>query len=391
MIAGIVCEYNPFHRGHLYHLEQTRLSGAQWIICVMSGNFVQRGECAYLDKWTRAKIAVACGADIVIDLPTPWSCAPAQTFARGSIALLKSFGIDALSFGCESDIEALTAIQQRADASEEVSRLIKKYTAGGESYPKAMYRAVKEIFGEAAAEPLAAPNSTLALEYIRQLQNYDAPTALIPIKRLGCGHDGRDIAGGITSASHIRSMSLEESAPFLPENSYQALRDLHEKGFAPCRLENCERAILSKLREIPKSDFENYIDSGGLASRIYRSAMTADSLESLCMGAKAKNYTLAGVRRDVLRLYLGITADMSAGTPPYLKILAASRRGLTLLASVKEHSPLPVITKHAEAQKLTGRARALYDLECACSDQFALCTEKILPAGLEQKNSISIL
>ena len=136
MVTGIVCEYNPFHKGHLYQIEKAKSMGADKIVCVMSGNFVQRGECAFFDKHIRAKAAVMSGADVVIDLPTPWAMASAETFARGSIGLLQSFGIDALSFGCENDDEILLRACADKLKDEQTGLLIKKYTADGLSYPE---------------------------------------------------------------------------------------------------------------------------------------------------------------------------------------------------------------------------------------------------------------
>ena len=215
MTTGIVCEYNPFHNGHLYQIERAKAMGSDSIVCVMSGNFVQRGECAFFDKHTRAKAAIMSGADVVIDLPTPWAMASAETFARGSIGLLESFGIDALSFGCESDDENLLRACASKLGDGETGRLIKRYTAEGSPYPLAVSKALTETLGERAGEIISSPNNTLAIEYIRHLSD---SIKLLPVKRIGADHDSDRAKDSIASASLIRSKSLKESLSYIPEN-----------------------------------------------------------------------------------------------------------------------------------------------------------------------------
>ena len=144
-LAGIVCEYNPMHKGHIYHIEETRKNGATHIVCVMSGNFVQRGECAFLDKWSRADIAVHSGADLVVELPTPWSADSAENFAFGAVYLLSCLGIDMLSFGSEEeDAELLKRCAEALD-DEKTADLLKKKMSSGLSYPAAVCEAVGEL------------------------------------------------------------------------------------------------------------------------------------------------------------------------------------------------------------------------------------------------------
>ena len=152
MLAGIVCEYNPFHKGHLYQLEKTKQAGADAVVCVMSGNFVQRGECAFLDKWKRAEIAVRCGADIVIDLPVPWAVSSAENFARGSISLLKQSGVELISFGSETDDKEKLLLALKSTSDEKVRSLTKEYMSKGISYPLSLARAVRDIYTDEIAD-----------------------------------------------------------------------------------------------------------------------------------------------------------------------------------------------------------------------------------------------
>lgn len=385
MITGIVCEYNPFHNGHLYQIEKAKAMGADKIVCVMSGNFVQRGECAFFDKHLRAKAAIMCGADVVIDLPTPWAMASAETFARGSIGLLLNFGIDALSFGCETDDEELLRSCAESLKSDETANLIKKYTAEGASYPTAVSKALEKTLGEKARNIISSPNNTLAVEYIRHLPEN---IRLLAIKRQGADHDSDTAKEGIASASMIRNLGFsEDSFSYVPEKLLSLYKDADRYS-----LSFGERAILSSLRLMTKDDYALYVsDTNGLDMRIYDSVQTADSLQNLYAWAKSKNYTHSRIRREVMNLYLKIRKDYSDGTPPYMRILAVSEKGLSLLASAKENTAVPIITKHSETKNLYGKAKEIYEAECRNTDLFSLCTEKIKECSIEKKHSLIIV
>ncbi len=385
MTTGIVCEYNPFHKGHLYQIEKAKAMGSENIVCVMSGNFVQRGECAFFDKHIRAKAAVMSGADVVIDLPTPWAMSSAETFARGSIGLLENFGIDALSFGCESDDEALLIACAQKLNEEETGILIKRYTADGVNYPEAVSRVLTETLGEKAGKIISSPNNTLAIEYIRHLSDN---IKLLPVKRIGADHDSDTAKDNMASASLIRNIGLnEESLRYIPEK----LVALYKEAVT-YSLSYSERAILSALRLMDKDEYSLYVsDSKGLDMRIFDSVQKADSLEALYAAAKSRNYTHSRVRREVLNLWLKVKKDYSEGIPPYIRVLAVSEKGLSLLSKAKENTDLPIITKYSEAKNLTGKAKEIYEAECRNTDLFSLCTEKIRECALEKTHSILIV
>ncbi len=393
MIAGIVCEYNPFHKGHLYQLEQTRKTGADAIVCVMSGNYVQRGECAFLDKWTRAQTAVHCGADIVIDLPVPWAVSSAENFARGSIALLKEFGIDLLSFGSECDDKQKLMLAAKSVDDEAVVVLAKKYMQEGSSYPVSLHRAVSELYGEETARIISSPNSTLAVEYIRQLKKYD-DIDFLPVKRKGADHDSNEEKDGYLSASKIRSELIfnTDVLSALPDNSSHLLSSEFENGTAPCLMKNNERGVLSALRELSREKLEKYVsDETGLAGRIYDAVRNSTSLNELYEKAKSKNYTHSRIRREILSAYLRIEKDIALGTPPYIRILAVNEKGLSLLGAAKKNSALPIVTKHSEMQNLNDEAKRVYEIQCSSTDKFALISEKVRKCGLEQKKPMIIV
>lgn len=385
MIAGIVAEYNPFHNGHLYHINEVKKAGADYIVCVMSGNYVQRGECACLSKWKRAEIAVKNGADVVIDLPTPFSSASAETFARGAVGLLMDFGVDFISFGSETDskeklLSCLNALEDGKTREE-----TRKNMALGMTYPKALSLAVETFYGKETAEILLSPNSTLGIEYLKALKSYGRENDFLTVLRKGASHDSSEAVGNIASASLIREMKLSEAAEvFLPEKAVSIIKEEAEKGFAPCSLINNERGILSSLREIPKGDYSLYVsDTTGLADRVYTALKTATTLTELYDAVKVKNYTHSRIRREILMLYLRCPKSLSEGRVPYMRILAASERGLSLLRKAKETSSVPVITRRAERESLTEKGKALYDFECTATDKFAFMSKQIRDSGSE--------
>ncbi len=390
MIAGIVCEYNPFHKGHLYHIEKTKENGADYIVSVMSGNFVQRGECAYFDKWLRAEAAVRCGADIVIDLPVPWACGSAESFARGSVGLLSDFGIDVLSFGSECGDSELLLCCADALEDEKVGAALRRKMAEGVSYPLALSEAVGEIYGEKEKEVLSSPNSTLAVEYIKALRAFSPDTKIMPVKRKGSDHDGENIKDGIASASKIRSFSdFGKAEEFIPEEIYPLFLNAVKNGDGPYIMKKGERAVISALREMKKEEYSLYVtDEAGLVSRIYEAVKAAASLDELYEKAKTKSYTHSRVRREVLSLYLKIPKELPKGKVPYMRILAASERGLSLLGKAQEKSSVPVITRHSQMSLLSEEAQTVYEIQCISTDKFAVFSDKIKECSLEQKHSM---
>jgi len=393
MLAGIVCEYNPFHKGHLYHVEKTRQAGADMIVCVMSGNFVQRGECAFLDKRIRAEAAVCLGADVVLDLPVPWAVSSAENFARGSISLLKQFGVDVVSFGSECDDKQKLLFAAKSVDDKKVIALTKEYMSQGLSYPLSLSKSVSKLYGGEIADIISSPNSTLAVEYIRQILKYEGMDFL-PVKRKGAAHDSNDTEGEYLCASKIRQDIFADERLFsaLPEQSACLLRAESEKGFAPCLMKNNERGILSSLREMSITELQKYIsDEKGLAGRIYEGVRTSVSLDELYEKVKSRNYTHSRVRREVLSAYLKIEKHLATETPPYIRILAVSEKGLSLLAAAKKNSALPIVTKHGEMQNLNEKSKQIYELQCSSTDKFALFSPVARECGLEQKSAMLIV
>lgn len=381
-ISGIICEYNPFHNGHLYHIEQTRKNGATHIAAVMSGNFVQRGDTAVLDKFKRAELAVRSGADLVIELPVQYCLAPAELFARGAVYLLKSLGaVDELSFGSEcGDIKLLSMTADELIKLNDPPKL-RKLIDMGYTYPKALADMLSEQSSE-AANVISQPNNVLGVEYIKALRFFSSDIKPFTLKRTGSLHDSSDTTGKIASASYIRE-NPDRAGKFVPDVCADALEaDTAE-------FERLERAILYRIRTASLDELKNTSDSDGLAERLY-AARTAVSLDELLDKVKTKRFTMARIRRLILSLLIGITKDDMNKLPAYGHILALNEKGREILSAVKGSSAIPFDTSLARLERQSETARRFAALEARASDIYGLAKEKITPSGQEYRAKIKI-
>ena len=373
--AGIVAEYNPFHRGHAWHIAETRrrLGGDAPVVCVMSGHWVQRGECALADKWLRAALALDRGADLVVELPTPWAMASAEPFARGAVSLLAATGVvDVLSFGSETgELAPLEAAAAALDAPEYPEKL-RAALGRGLSFPAARQEA-------AGAACLSAPNNNLGVEYLRSIRALGSTIRPLTVPRQGVGHDG-PAAGGFASASELRRLLRAgrgaEAAPYLTAPWSGELADM----------QHIERAVLARLRTMGEGDWAALPDGGGaegLPSRLAKAAREAVSLEDFYTRAKTRRYPHARLRRLALAAFLDLRAAERPAAPPYVRVLGLGGRGRALLRKMKETCPLPVIVKPAQARELDGPARALFEAEAKYTDLYGLCFPAPRPCGAE--------
>lgn len=365
--VGIVAEYNPFHAGHAYHIAAARRrAGECAVVCAMSGNFVQRGECAITDKWSRARAALEGGADLVLELPTVWAASSAERFAFGAVSILRAAGAEILSFGSESgDGEALQRAAAALD-SERFRAALRGHLDEGLPFALCRQRAAEELLGKEGAACLSRPNDNLGVEYLRAAARLGWTPGVVAIPRVGAGHDGGDHEA-YPSASFVRGEML---AGRLPADN-------------PASLRFAERAVLARLRSMALSDFEALPDSGeGLAGRLYDAVRRAVSLEELYDLAKTKRYAHARIRRLVLWAALGLRESDRPEHPPYLRVLGFNERGREVLREIKERAALPVITKPTH-----GKGDPLLELEARCTDLYALCREKAGPCGAEWSTS----
>ena len=393
--AGIVAEYNPFHNGHKYHIEKTKeLTGADSVVAVMSGNFVQRGETAILSKWARAKAAIDNGVDLVIELPTLWSIARAQSFAGGAVSLLKALGcVDVISFGSEcGDIDKLreTAF---ALSDEAVVNRMKDNLEIGMSFAGARAEAVRTLKGDDFFDILNEPNNTLGVEYIIANENTQPAAETVTVKRCGAAHDSIIRDENFASAADIRQMMLTGSnwQRFVP----QSMVDIYNKEVAdnagPTPYSKLEFSILCCMRQLRVEDIAVTPDvSEGTENRIHDAALKARTLDELFSFAKTRRYPHARIRRIVLASFLGFTKEQCAGQPPYIKVLAMNQKGREILKKAKETATLPIITKASDVDSLDERAKEVYSLEGMCTDVYSLATPVIFPCGREQTTPVYI-
>lgn len=360
MVYGIVAEYNPFHKGHQYLIHQVKAPG-DFVVAVMSGNFVQRGDFAIQSKWARTRAALEGGVDLVLELPTPFALKSAEGFAAAAIDILNQTGsVDKLVFGCEDD--DLAQLRQAAVQldSPELASKIREEIRSGISFPQA----VKAASGLSI---LDTPNNLLAVEYLKALRRTGSSMDAIAVKRIGSGHDSL-AAGQYPSASYLRAQMGDAAGT--------------------CSMERCDRAVLSILRRMTPEDFARIEDvSEGLEYRIADAAKTAASTKELYERIKSKRYTHARIRRIVLRAFLGIRADDFSAVP-YLRILGFRESAAALMKQIKSCSGLPVLQQYSQLKNMSPACQALFSAECAYSDQYGLGFQSPLPCALEMTTSI---
>lgn len=377
-IIGIVAEYNPFHTGHAWHIQETRRQFREEtaVVAVMSGNWVQRGECAITDKWTRTEMALAGGVDLVLDLPTVWATASAEGFARGAIALLAATGVvDVLSFGSEcGEIPPLRALA-RCLNSLDFSQALRRALGPKKSFAQCRRQAASHLLGEDTATLLDLPNNNLGVEYLRFLPP-DIEAVTIP--RRGAGHDSPSEGDGFPSASLLRQRLRTEEvtgvSPFLP---------LPWKGEA-ADMKHLERALVARLRSMTLAEAEALPDSGdGLAARLLYAARQTASLEELYALTKTRTYAHARVRRLALYALLGLREADRPAAPPYIRVLGFNRRGQDVLREMNRRATLPFSVKPAHIPRFSPEAQALFALEERFTDLYSLCFPTPRPGGLE--------
>ncbi len=375
-VIGIVGEFNPFHLGHYEHFRRSREQAGgpdTPIVCVMSGDFVQRGAPAVFDKHSRAEAAARCGADLVIELPLPWCLASAERFAFGGVSLLESLGfVTHLAFGSEcGDLAPLTALALAAADPENLERIKDHMAAWGSSFAAARESVLAEVLGQ-EARLLESPNNTLAVEYLKALFSLRSDMIPLTTPRTDVGHDSVS-DGPKRSASQLRSMmeAGEDIAAYVPAGARSMPRERMDEGRGPVTMASLEEALLSRLRALRPEDFAALPDATeGLENRLYRAVRTEPSVGAVLSAVKTKRYPLSRLRRMVMCAALGVRAEDSAGRPGYARLLASTERGRALLRQVPES--FPVITKPAAAKDLPEADRAVFERTADARDLYVL-------------------
>lgn len=393
---GIVAEFNPFHNGHEYLIEQGKRDGADKTVCVMSGNFVQRGEPAVCSKWRRAEMALRCGADLVLELPVSWAVSSAERFAYGAVSLLNSTGcVDKLLFGCENaDADSLFSAASLC-LSEEYKGALKKFLSDGLSFPSAREKALLSLSDAKTAEILKTPNNILAAEYCKSLLRLNSSMEPVCVNRTGVDHDSDDTAENFSSASAIRKMlssDFKKSADFMPEKAFALLKKTHEEGRLLSDFKNLDLPLISMLRRADASEISLVPDvSEGLEYKIKEAAKTGTSFGEIADLAKSKRYTHSRLRRILLLFYLGIYDKDLIEAPQYIRVLGFNNKGRELLAQMKKTASLPVIMRYNDIGKLSGHCKGVFDTESHAVDMYNTLFDDIRPCGENMTHNPVIL
>lgn len=379
-ISAVICEFNPLHMGHKLLLDQMKAI-SDGIVCVMSGNFVQRGEPAILDKWARTRLALQNGADLIVELPLPWACSGAEHFAAGGVALAEALRCDLLVFGSEvPDVSRMDAAAE-ALLSPKFSEAFSEVPSKGLSFAQRREAALHSMLGETASSLLQKPNCILGIEYLKAIRRQNAVLTPIAFPREGAGHDRAAENQEYRSAGELRHLLRTggKLAGLVPENVCVTLEQLLSSGHCPASLSWLERSILCKLRTMKPEDFSALPDlSEGLENRLHTAAREARSLEELYSLVKSKRYSHARIRRLVMSAFLEIPSGLPE-LPLYLRILGMTETGARIL---KDATPtLPVAVRPVDFERLGGSFANLFRLEARADDLYALAFPTPFPCG----------
>ncbi len=395
-VLGIIAEYNPFHNGHLYHLQASKaLIGADCVVVVMSGNFTQRGEPAVVDKWARTEMALLCGVDLIIELPVPYAMSSAEYFALGAVKLLDSLGaIDSISFGSESgDLDSLSEIAAIiTEEPPDYKAVLKESLSLGNSFPaarqKALSACLKAKHGkDTLSNSLKSPNNILAIEYLKALKRLNSTITPITISRVGNDYSSVELTGKISSASSIRNVlsnkpwqaAKELLISSMPSSSMTILEREIELGKGPIFPSDFTFPLLSTLRSMSADEISAlpYMEEG-LENRIRIAAKNSGSYQALLDNICTKRYPITRIQRILFSLLTGLKKDMfeafnTVGGPAYIRILGFNDTGRRLLSAIKGKTGLPVVTKTADFKNsMLANVSEMLRLEANATDQYVL-------------------
>ena len=390
--AAIIAEYNPFHKGHRYQIEETRkATGADYILVLMSGDFVQRGEPAIYNKYIRTRMALLGGADAVLELPVLYATSSAEFFAEGAVTLLDHMQmVNFLSFGSESgNIEELWQLADHSTLeTNEQSALIREGLRNGLTYPQALTLAKKETVP-------ASPNDILAVEYLKALKEFSSEISPWTLKRSDPGYHSEDRNGSFASATAIRkavfSQDLEFLAAVLPDSHFECMKEESEVPLFP----NDFSLLLNQ--KILTSDLEKLQNifgmPGDLAAKLYKNRLEFFRTDTLTALRKDRQYTYARVSRALMNLMLDISVEdqcmfVDLFRAPWIRILGFKRSSSLLLSELKRHCDIPVIAKTADAKNiLSSSAYELFKKNLTASELTRMVRE--LKSGKPQKNEFT--
>lgn len=391
-VVGVIAEYNPFHRGHAWQLQEARrLANADYVVVVMSGCFTQRGEAAVLTPSERAKMALSCGADAVFLLPAVWAVRDAEHFALGGVSILAGLGCHAMSFGSEHvDLSTLRETARLLEQpSEGFQTHIRSLLQQGLPYPAAVSAAAEAVQPGCGAL-LADPNSTLAVCYLRALLRLGSDMEVYPVQRLGSYHDSA-LGDAFPSATAIRGAILrgdwENAYAAMPKAAATILRQAADAGCIH-RPDALDQAFLYRLRTMTSAEYAALPDATeGIEHRLMSAAETAVSREDLLQAAKTRRYPYARLSRLATHALLGLTHDdlCREVSPQAACLLGFRKDARALFAHFKEHAKLPILSKAADYD----RCATWFSAEMRAYDIWALGAG--LPAGLALTQGVTVV
>ena len=355
-ILAVIAEYNPFHNGHLYHLEKSKkIVDPDYSICIMSGNFCQRGDTSIIDKWSKAEIAIKNGFDLVIELPVIYSISSAENFAEGALKILNAFNNVTLSFGSEcGNINVLNKFANILyDEPKEYSTILSHELAKGISYPKARENALMLYLNDVRkyANVLSNSNNILGVEYLKAIKKLRSKVQPITVKRIGTDYNSLKVKDRLASATAIRNLiqNNEDIVKLVPKTSFEILSENMKYGKTVNGLATFEKEIIYTLRKMSVQEIGELQDvSEGLENLIKTAADSCNTLEDLINSIKSKRYTRSRIQRILLYALLDITKkdiQESYKVNPYIRVLGVSNHGKELLSEIsKKRSKYPVIT-----------------------------------------------
>ncbi len=374
-VVGILCEYNPFHMGHAKQISSIRKNSGPdtAVVCLMSGDFVQRGHPAVFGKMCRAHAALEAGADLVLELPVQYALSSAEGFAAGAVSILGTF-CDEMSFGAEHP--AKIALQETAKAllSPAFPAHLRRHLDAGLSFPAARARALGDMGTDSSL--LSSPNDILAVEYCKAILTQNSPMSPAPILREGSYHDDRPDPEN-PSATALRSLigNGKNFRPYVPTDAFEN---------APVHaLKHGERAILAKLRTMTDAEFEALpYGSEGLWRKLMHESRRQNTLADILTAVKSKRYTRTRLDRMVLCAFLGLTARDLRTPAPYVRCLGFTQRGREVLRQAKAQLPIYNVGERVDSPQ--------WAIEQRCADLYGLFAENTEPAGLEPKQRVII-
>ena len=387
-ITGIITEYNPFHNGHKFHLEESKKqTKSDGTICIMSGNFVQRGGPAIIDKWKRTEMALSNGVDLIIELPTFYAVSSAEFFAKGAVSILNSLNIvNNLFFGSEiGDAKALSEIAKvLVSEDERFQNILKENLSLGLTFAKAREKSLIEYLNSSEINNIiTSSNNILGIEYIKAILKLNSSINPVALKREGSNYNDKSLSQTFSSATSIREVlkntsNIEDLKNIIPLESYEVFSKLQEQDYRFTFEEEMFKYIKYKIQTNCVNFNNLYEVTEGLDNKIIKEISSSNSLHEFILKIKSKRYTYSKISRILTHIYLGLDnndfKDIANENNLYVRVLGFNKTGREILSLIKANSSIPLITK---VPRFTNNPLLKFDLQAtAC---YSLLNDKVNP------------